>query len=232
VHSRAVLADVRDRFDLPVLPPIPRSVRFAEAPGVGGSILHTAPTSAGAKAYLSVADTLMRNWRMSSPKPRRSAKKAVTVKAPVETTAAQQVSTGRKPVSPAVTAAAVKPVSTGPVSAKSSARKADSAQPAPPRPSARKVATAKPASMKSKPASPKPAPTKSKPAPTKSKPASPKPASPKPAPTKSNPASPKPAPAKSSPQQAVSAKSTPTRSKPVKPASPKPRSTKPAPDTP
>jgi chromosome partitioning protein len=31
-HSRAVLADVGERYDLPVLSPIPKSVRFAEAP--------------------------------------------------------------------------------------------------------------------------------------------------------------------------------------------------------
>ena len=74
VHSRAVLADVRERFDLPVLPPIPRSVRFAEAPGVGGSILRTAPSSAGAKAYLEVAALLMRSWRIA--KPRNAAKKS------------------------------------------------------------------------------------------------------------------------------------------------------------
>lgn len=65
VHSRAVLADVHDRFDLPLLPAIPRSVRFAEAPGVGGSILSTARSSAGAKAYLQVAEILIRAWRVS-----------------------------------------------------------------------------------------------------------------------------------------------------------------------
>lgn len=74
VHSRAVLADVRERFDLPVMAPIPRSVRFAEAPGVGGSILRTARTSAGAKAYREVAEDLMRSWRMNRPRARRAAK--------------------------------------------------------------------------------------------------------------------------------------------------------------
>jgi len=75
VHSRAVLADVRERFGLPVLAPIPRSVRFAEAPGVGGSILTTARSSAGAKAYREVADDLMRSWRIGSGKAPRAAKK-------------------------------------------------------------------------------------------------------------------------------------------------------------
>lgn len=34
-HARAVLADVGERYAVPVLPPIPRSVRFAEAPALG-----------------------------------------------------------------------------------------------------------------------------------------------------------------------------------------------------
>jgi chromosome partitioning protein len=51
-HGRAVLADVRARYDLAVLsPPIARSVRFAEAPGTGRSILATAGRSKGADAY-------------------------------------------------------------------------------------------------------------------------------------------------------------------------------------
>jgi chromosome partitioning protein len=41
-HARAVLADVGERYGLPVLsPPIPRTVRFAEAPALGRSILAT-----------------------------------------------------------------------------------------------------------------------------------------------------------------------------------------------
>jgi len=51
-HARAVLADVALRYSVPVLePPVPKSVRFAEAPAVGRSILTTAPTSRGAEAY-------------------------------------------------------------------------------------------------------------------------------------------------------------------------------------
>ena len=42
-HSKEVLDDVGERYDLPVLsPPIPKTVRFAEAPAVGRSILSTA----------------------------------------------------------------------------------------------------------------------------------------------------------------------------------------------
>ncbi len=59
-HAREVLADVGERYDLPVLdPPIPKTVRFAEAPAVGRSILVTARTSKGAQAYREVAQSLL-----------------------------------------------------------------------------------------------------------------------------------------------------------------------------
>ncbi len=62
-HARAVLADVGERYGVPVLePPIPKSVRFAEAPAVGRSILQTARTSKGAQAYRDVASSLVREW--------------------------------------------------------------------------------------------------------------------------------------------------------------------------
>jgi chromosome partitioning protein len=58
-HAREVLADVGQRYDLPVLePPIPKTVRFAEAPAVGRSILTTARSSKGAQAYRDVAADL------------------------------------------------------------------------------------------------------------------------------------------------------------------------------
>ncbi len=58
-HAQEVLADVGDRYGLPVLsPPIPKTVRFAEAPAVGRSILATSRTSKGAKAYREVAVAL------------------------------------------------------------------------------------------------------------------------------------------------------------------------------
>jgi chromosome partitioning protein len=62
-HWRGVLADVGERYDLPVLTPIPRSVRFAEAAGMGTSILATARRSAGAQAYRQAARELMAAWR-------------------------------------------------------------------------------------------------------------------------------------------------------------------------
>ncbi len=59
-HAQAVLADVGERYSLPVLdPPIPRTIRFAEAPGVGRSILATARTSPAAQAYRDVAASLL-----------------------------------------------------------------------------------------------------------------------------------------------------------------------------
>jgi chromosome partitioning protein len=46
-HSRDVLLDVADRYQLPVLaPPIPRTVRFAEATASGSSVL-TGPKEQG-----------------------------------------------------------------------------------------------------------------------------------------------------------------------------------------
>jgi chromosome partitioning protein len=59
-HARAVLADVSDRYGLPVLEPsIPKSVRFAEAPAAGRSVLSTAGRTRGADAYRELASGLM-----------------------------------------------------------------------------------------------------------------------------------------------------------------------------
>lgn len=59
-HARAVLADVGQRYNLPVLsPPIPKTVRFAEAPALGRSILATSRSSKGAQAYREVARSLL-----------------------------------------------------------------------------------------------------------------------------------------------------------------------------
>jgi chromosome partitioning protein len=59
-HAQEVLADVGERYSLPVLePPIPKTVRFAEAPAVGRSILATSRTSKGAQAYRAVAKNLL-----------------------------------------------------------------------------------------------------------------------------------------------------------------------------
>jgi chromosome partitioning protein len=51
-HARAVLADIGGRYHVRVLePPIARSVRFAEAPAMGRSVLATASGAKGAAAY-------------------------------------------------------------------------------------------------------------------------------------------------------------------------------------
>jgi chromosome partitioning protein len=59
-HARAVLETIADTYSLTVLAPsIPKSIRFAEAPAVGNTILTTAPATAGAKAYRALATTLL-----------------------------------------------------------------------------------------------------------------------------------------------------------------------------
>lgn len=59
-HARAVLADVSGRYGLAVLEPaIPKSVRFAEAPAAGRSVLVTAGRTRGADAYRALANGLM-----------------------------------------------------------------------------------------------------------------------------------------------------------------------------
>jgi chromosome partitioning protein len=80
-HARAVLADIGQRYDVPVLTPIPRSVRFAEAPGLGRSIFSTARRSAGALAYLEVAESLTKSWRVRRRAPVKTAKKSASAKA-------------------------------------------------------------------------------------------------------------------------------------------------------
>lgn len=60
VHSRDVLDDVSDRYGLRVLdPPIARSVRFAEAPAAGRSVLSTSRRLRGAEAYRELARRLV-----------------------------------------------------------------------------------------------------------------------------------------------------------------------------
>jgi chromosome partitioning protein len=55
-HARTVLETISDAYDLEVLqPPIPKTIRFAEAPAAGRSILGTARTHRGAQAYRELA---------------------------------------------------------------------------------------------------------------------------------------------------------------------------------
>ncbi|WP_145813548.1 ParA family protein [Kribbella amoyensis] len=58
-HARTVLETIADTYGLTVLTPaIPKSIRFAEAPAIGQSILSTAPTTRGAAAYRELAAAL------------------------------------------------------------------------------------------------------------------------------------------------------------------------------
>jgi len=59
-HSRKVLSEVEERYGIPVFePPVPKSVRFAEAPELGRSVLQHAPSSAGAAAYRVLAERVL-----------------------------------------------------------------------------------------------------------------------------------------------------------------------------
>ena len=58
-HARTVLETISDTYDLPVVePPIPKTIKFAEAPAAGRSILATSRSSKGARAYREVAANL------------------------------------------------------------------------------------------------------------------------------------------------------------------------------
>jgi chromosome partitioning protein len=66
-HSRDVLLDVADRYELPVLaPPIPRTVRFAEASASGSSVL-AGRKNKGALAYRDLATELLQHWKSGKP---------------------------------------------------------------------------------------------------------------------------------------------------------------------
>jgi len=59
-HSRTVLETISDTYELDVIePPIPKTIKFAEAPAAGRSILSTSRSSKGAKAYREVAVNLV-----------------------------------------------------------------------------------------------------------------------------------------------------------------------------
>ena len=74
-HARTVLETISETYDLEVVePPIPKTIKFAEAPAAGRSILSTSRSSKGAAAYREVAENLV--LRASRPKPKKTAKKA------------------------------------------------------------------------------------------------------------------------------------------------------------
>jgi len=60
-HARTVLETISETYDLAVIePPIPKTIKFAEAPAAGRSILATSRSSKGAVAYRAVAANLVR----------------------------------------------------------------------------------------------------------------------------------------------------------------------------
>ncbi len=68
-HSRDVLFDVADRYELPVLsPPIPRTVRFAEASASGSSVM-SGRKNKGATAYHEIARSLLQHWKSGKELP-------------------------------------------------------------------------------------------------------------------------------------------------------------------
>ncbi|MGA9714651.1 MAG: ParA family protein [Aeromicrobium sp.] len=59
-HAQNVLAAISETYDLNVIEPaIPKSIRFAEAPAVGRTVLSTASRHKGAEAYREVAKVLI-----------------------------------------------------------------------------------------------------------------------------------------------------------------------------
>jgi chromosome partitioning protein len=59
-HARAVLDNISETYELDVIePPIPKTIKFAEAPAAGRSILATNKRSKGAVAYREVAANLV-----------------------------------------------------------------------------------------------------------------------------------------------------------------------------
>lgn len=59
-HARAVLENISETYELAIVePPIPKSIRFAEAPAAGRAILSTARSNKGAQAYREVAAGLL-----------------------------------------------------------------------------------------------------------------------------------------------------------------------------
>ncbi|GAB3770111.1 chromosome partitioning protein [Nocardioides ginsengisegetis] len=69
-HARTVLETISDTYDLEVIePPIPKTIKFAEAPAAGRSILATSRSNKGAVAYREVAANLVTR----SQRPRKKA---------------------------------------------------------------------------------------------------------------------------------------------------------------
>ena len=71
-HARTVLDTISETYDLEVVePPIPKTIKFAEAPAAGRSILATSRSSKGAQAYREVAANLIARAESRPRKGRR-----------------------------------------------------------------------------------------------------------------------------------------------------------------
>jgi len=76
-HARTVLETISQTYDLEVVePPIPKTIKFAEAPAAGRSILATSRSSKGAAAYREVAANLVTRSRRAAAKPAERARKS------------------------------------------------------------------------------------------------------------------------------------------------------------
>ncbi|WP_182523979.1 ParA family protein [Nocardioides dongkuii] len=77
-HARTVLETISETYDLEVVePPIPKTIKFAEAPAAGRSILATSRSSKGAAAYREVAANLvLRAQRPPAPRASTTRSKA------------------------------------------------------------------------------------------------------------------------------------------------------------
>lgn len=76
-HARTVLETISDTYDLEVVePPIPKTIKFAEAPAAGRSILATSRSSKGAAAYREVAENLVTRSQRPKAKAKKTADKA------------------------------------------------------------------------------------------------------------------------------------------------------------
>ena len=66
-HARAVLENISETYELDVIePPIPKTIKFAEAPAAGRSILATNRRSKGALAYREVAANLVKRSKATA----------------------------------------------------------------------------------------------------------------------------------------------------------------------
>ncbi|MGH9081040.1 MAG: ParA family protein [Acidimicrobiales bacterium] len=67
-HARHIIEEVEARYGIAVLqPPVRKSIRFAEAPARGKSILQHAPSSPGAIAYRQLARTILETSAVAGP---------------------------------------------------------------------------------------------------------------------------------------------------------------------